>query len=413
MGNKSSNLNNNVNNNVNVSSTTSFEELIDYIATHYILTMDFKSMQNLYNKDYCNNLVILTSDVIKSKFNELEITYLSQRISEGVIVNKDTNKNITYFNKKYLDNINKNNINKNRICNDIAKFYIKIAHVFASIVMTINPIYIYTDVNGNRIKTPLYTKYKLSKNIKTKLYKLGLCNNRINSLKRGINDDNNIIVHPNICNINTNKNKELKTLQEEPGIPELYNLYLDKYDYEKGKFNSMNKETEQMYKDDLYNFYVSFTGEKYMPDNIKRFSDIKLRNYSDTFKCKTDVYKKAYKGTLKDELFKKYAEHLKVMISNANKKQENLLEIINDLFTYEVDEKTKNKIIRVNPSLNEVKLNEVIIKTRKILIDLYITCENDFVNGIKLYEAIVENQIRITSELQIKSLQETARMMYR
>ena len=43
----------------------SFYETIDYIATHYILTMDFKSLSNLSDKAYCDNLVVLTADIIQ------------------------------------------------------------------------------------------------------------------------------------------------------------------------------------------------------------------------------------------------------------------------------------------------------------------------------------------------------------
>ena len=53
-----------------------FYEIIDYIATYYILTMDFKSLSKLSDKEYCDNLVVLTSDIIQKYFNDLEVTYL-------------------------------------------------------------------------------------------------------------------------------------------------------------------------------------------------------------------------------------------------------------------------------------------------------------------------------------------------
>ena len=39
------------------------------------------------------------------------------------------------------------------------------------------------------------------------------------------------------------------------------------------------------------------------------------------------------------------------------------------------------------------KLNEIIEKTRNIIIDLYINCEKDFKEGMKLFEAVVQNKI--------------------
>ena len=68
-----------------------FYDVIDYIATYYILTMDFKSLSKLSEKAYCDKLVILTSDIVDRYFNEIEVTFLAQRIKEGVEVN-DLNK---------------------------------------------------------------------------------------------------------------------------------------------------------------------------------------------------------------------------------------------------------------------------------------------------------------------------------
>ena len=46
-----------------------FYDVIDYIATYYILTMDFKSLSKLSEKAYCDKLVVLTSDIIERYFN--------------------------------------------------------------------------------------------------------------------------------------------------------------------------------------------------------------------------------------------------------------------------------------------------------------------------------------------------------
>jgi hypothetical protein len=56
-----------------------FYDIIDYIATYYILTMDFKSLSKLSEKEYCDKMVILTSKIIEQNLTPLEITYLSQK----------------------------------------------------------------------------------------------------------------------------------------------------------------------------------------------------------------------------------------------------------------------------------------------------------------------------------------------
>ena len=87
MGNTSSTNTNTKNDNPNAE-FNNFYNVIDYIATYYILTMDFKSLSNLANKEYCDKLVVITSDIIKNYFNDMQINYLAQRIKNGEEVNE-------------------------------------------------------------------------------------------------------------------------------------------------------------------------------------------------------------------------------------------------------------------------------------------------------------------------------------
>ena len=54
-----------------------FYQVVDHIATYYILTMDFKSLSKLSEKAYCDKLVILTSDIFERYFNDTEVTWLN------------------------------------------------------------------------------------------------------------------------------------------------------------------------------------------------------------------------------------------------------------------------------------------------------------------------------------------------
>ena len=101
-------------------------EIIDYIATYYILTADFVSLTRLQlSKEYCDNLVILTSDIIDRYFTDLEITYLAQRTKDGIVVNTKKKGKIKFFNKDALNKLDiKNALKKKRMCQAIAKFYI-------------------------------------------------------------------------------------------------------------------------------------------------------------------------------------------------------------------------------------------------------------------------------------------------
>ena len=419
----------------------SVRELMDYIATYYILTMDFNSLRKLQDKEYCDNLVILTSEIVEKYFTNMEITYLAQSIKKEGETNSENEgelqkDKVIFLNKDDLNSLDiKNPIKKKRICNGIAKFYIKIAHIFASILTTINPVYVYKDENGDTVNATIYNKGKIPKNVQPEIRNLNICDNRINALKGDLNLDSldDVSIHPKICSfnakggsnemgtndseqvvttdseqVNPNLADDVKTLADEPGIPELMELYYDdKYDYVTGKFTGMTEQTKALFQENLKYFFTVFTDGNDMPENITKFSDIKLRAYHNMPECKGDdpLLKTNVIGKLTDELFKKYAENLRGMIKKSKDNQELLLDVLNKLFSYTVNIETNKKQIRVNPKLTETSLQEVILETRAIIVKLYLTCETDFTNGIKLYEAIVEKKILETTQSQLNTLE--------
>jgi hypothetical protein len=416
MGNKTSSPQNENSSNVdsNQLKPKSLGQILDYIATYYILTMDFKSLKQLYQKEYCDKLVILTSEIIDRYFTDLEIEYLAQRIKDGEEVNETAKANVVFFDKDELTKLDiQNSIKKKRICVSIAKFYIKIAHLFASIVTTINPTYVYKDNEGNVVKADLFEKGKIPKGTPREIYKLNICSNRINSLRNNQdydNVDNNseVLVGPKFCEININSSGEDKRLDEEPGIPELMDLYYDdNYDADKGIFTGMSEQSKNDFQQDLRIFYQVFTGNKDVPPEIQKFSDIKLRDYKKMPKCQGDdpIFNRKVKGKLSEKLFFEYADNIRQMINKTNKSQQELLEIINQIFVYTIDTQTNKKQIRVNPKLTEVGLQELIVKSRGLIIQLYLSCENDYITGLKIYEAIVEQKIIETTQNQIQNLE--------
>jgi hypothetical protein len=443
MGNQISNLFSNTNEETDTTKLkpATVRQIIDYIATYYILTMDFQSLRKLYDIEYCDKLVILTSDIIERYFTDLQITYLAENIKgqeegeegEEGEKTKETQENvykkdkIIFFEKDDISKFDiKNPTKKRRICLSIAKFYIKIAHVFATILTTVNPVYVYKDEDGNTVKADIYNRNKIPKGTDVEILNLNICDNRINALKRDANvnfsDDleNNteIKIHPKMCSFNLkpkdgDNDDDTKNLEDEPGIPELIELYYDDdYDYDTGKFKGMKEETQKLFNKNLQNFYKVFVdnqGES-MPEYIKKFSDIKLRDYNKNPKCNGDnpSYKSTVKGTIKDDLFKQYAKNLREMMKKANTNQELLLDVLNKLFVYMTDPQTNKKIIRINPKLTEEILQEAVLETRAIIINLYLTCETDFANGIKIYEAIVDKKIIETAKSQIETMERTS-----
>lgn len=400
-------------------------DIVDYIATHYILTSNFQSMKKLSEKAYCDKLVVLTSDIIQRHFNDMEITYLAQRVKSGVEVNELKQEKLTYIDRDSLDKIDVANdaqksIHKKRVCIGIAKFYVKIAHIFSAIVMTINPIYTYKDVSGNTVKATLLQKNQIPKGAERRLHKLNICDNRIRALKRGEEYDKTtgeVSFQPNVCDFqnkprekgDTTTTKTRQTLGEEPGIPELERLYLDDlYDYATGQFAGMSEETAKQYKKDVKTFYTAFTGKEEMPDTITRFSDIPLRDFSQHSGCvlPNAPLRETYNMKTSDPLFVAYAENIRQMIQSAAQNQSKLLEIINVLFSFVDDPYAGGgkRFIRIHPQLTETSLQMAVVNTRKYIVRLYTQCESDYLKGVQLFEAIVERKILETTERQIANM---------
>ena len=366
-------------------------DTLDFIACNYIFTLNYENMKKLYDKKYCDKLVVLTSDIINNYYNEIEVNQLSDRISFGEnFLHKPKHEKIIYYQKSDItDNSKQSN------CNKIAKFYVKIGHLFSAILTTISPEYIYKDPKTGEItKKTLQQKKDIPPGVKPQIVSNSLCTKRLNLLLQ------NQIKNP----LNKDNYKQTDTLSEENGIPELMNLYLDSnYDFSTGLFTSMSPETELKYHKDLTDFYTSFTQEDIMPDTIKSFSDIKLK---DNFK-KYDITIEDYQLSNKS-LMKKYAENIKNMIQRIDFIQQKLLDILNDVFI--INEHEDN--IRISPLLTETKLQQFIEECRENIVELYIHCEEDFVEGINIYEAIIEDILLKTTISQISSLQDILDKIY-
>ena len=339
---------------------------LDHIATKFITSANFKDMENLHKKEYCDKLLIITEKIIEKNLNGLEIMFLNQRTKNGIEVNEMTRAPVIYLAKDDINSIDVNNkVRKHRMCVGIAKFYVKIAHLFAAINKTINPLFSYTDIDGNIHTVPLMDKETIPKGVQIKLTKMNMCSRRIAALKPTQNNENGIIVKGKNCNMNkkvtsimnggaqdenfsykndnwgpmdSNLGQETiltseltdKTLIDEIGIPELIQLYYDEYDFTTGKYHNISKEGKAQYDKDLFTFIPhslvikKFLKIKMVFLTVKKFGDIKLMDFHNQELC-TDPnspWTKSYRGNIDDDLFKKYAENIKQMVEKT-KKQEN------------------------------------------------------------------------------------------
>ena len=372
---------------INKPHISELSDYIDKLASEYILNMDIKNLSRMSNKQYCDKLVVLTGDIISKKFSNAEIAVLKKR-TDGTYDNETTKEKVFFLDSERL-----NDLDKTSMCRDIAKFYVKIAHLYAAIISTINPVYEYEE--GGQLKTAtLMNKNEIPKNAIITKYDLNICNRRIKALQSyKVGDGVDVSIQPAVCDMDRD------TLDKEPGIPELKMLYYDNnYNFETGEFGEMSKETAARFKEDLKRFYTTFTGESEIPEGINDFSSVKLRYYRDC--CANEIHIKE-----DDDLFVLYAKHLNQMISNSKVNQNKLIQILDSLLV------SDKGVMKVNSGIGETEIQELIQNARSLIIDLYINCEEDYVKGMKIYESIVEHNILHTTERQIETLKEQANQL--
>jgi len=412
----------------------SLKQIIDFVATNYILTQNFQDMRKLSDMKYCNKLVILTSKVIEKKLSPIEVEFLAQRTKDGEEINVMSKDNLAFTKKDDLGSLDvKNQTDKRRMCIGIARYYVIIAHIYAAIVTTIKPNYTYTEgmstpvvvpeqqaqeqapeksteqvnkeIVGGDDSVPLEQKQNIPAGANVKVKINNLCSKRLNALlnNQDINGEE-ILIKPNFCKINldTATNKP-RTLASEPGIPELDKLYYDVYNFDQGGFTGMSSEMTKVYLKDVQTFYKIFTGEQTVPDTVKTFSDVPLKALHKSQQCVKNAYANTYKGTIKEKLFQDYVEHMKKMMTTTETNQNKLLAIIDKIFIFEVNPITKAREVTIRPNITEDALQRIVTETRNIIINLYIACEQDFLTGIEIIEAIVENQVKETTNAQLSN----------
>ena len=87
------------------------------------------------------------------------------------------------------------------------------------------------------------------------------------------------------------------------------------------------------------------------------------------------------------------------MVSNVNVRQSNLTNILNELFVFD---STIPDQVRVSNSVTADGVKELTRSVRELVNQINLSCSIDYMNGIKVYEAIVELQALDTSIKQIE-----------
>jgi len=458
--------------------------MVNKIATKYITTQNFQDLAKLENQEYCNKLVVLTSKIFDEYLDSQEIEYLAQHTHLGQVVDKMAKGKVHYLDRKDLSKLDViNQVRKKRLCIGISKYYIKIAHIFAAIVKTINPEYSYKDQFGQHQHVSVLDQHKMppqfhhNTNVKIPMTnKAGksFCQHRINALTPVIDahDGQQALYKVKICDVNNpgaghnsiGPMQRVVSLGAEPGFPELKSLYMDKFDYRSGRFTGMTEKSKKEFEQDMGTFYKAFTNKSTAPPSLSTFDNVPLMDYHNQPPCQTPdgflVQQFAYDPT--SSLYKTYADHLEKMKKDATAGQEKLVGILKQLFIKKLEKgpvrttrraprrrgypqapphrayprrdwlhdqvahqaanaayarrrgwrggaaskETQHVVYTLNPTLTHKKLDEIVLQTRKLILELYTQCEIDFKTGIKLFEAIVEKKEQEKMAKQHASLKE-------
>ncbi len=384
-------------------------EYIDMIATNYILRQSIVDMLRFSDKEYYDNMIVLTSYILKNKLDSLDLSNIKERVINGNNNNNNNNNNnepIYYSDEKKLKEITfRNEKKKQKALLLISKFYIKIMTLFSAVTATIDPQYVYEDENGEKQFFYLkdfenYSKRLDSKTKKLKINQLdnpiGFVKKRLGILKNKMDSSNNnngdfVIINPGekFCE-NPKSNNESNTLENEIGIKELDALYFDVYDYEENKWNKKSEKMQKKYDEDIKLFYQIFTGKKEKPENIKTFADIEMLDFHNLKRCINRDYYQDLLVSKNDELFILYMEKIDKIQSITKTYKKQLLHVLKQIFI--PFEENKETSFIISPKLTMDLLLQYQDDVKKSINKIYMNCERLFIEALVLYEKMYENQ---------------------
>ena len=288
--------NNNENDNIMKINKDNLVDLVDEIATKFILQQNMVDMIRFTDKKYYDNLIILTSSIMKKELTDLELGILQDRVLNSVNnntqnINNDEhmeNNHIYFTNAEQLKRISLiGEKEKQKALYLISKFYIKIMTVFSAITSIIDPQYAYQDEQGNKKLFHLkdFNDYKMvNQELNTitleQLYNpMSFVKKRLNILKNKMNDGNQnseqVTINPGELFCKSDEND----IKSEIGIKELDTLYFDIYDYDNNKWGKMSSSMKEKYERDLTKFYQIFSGKKIDRLKLHHLMILKILNF--------------------------------------------------------------------------------------------------------------------------------------
>ena len=411
------------------------EKEIDRIATDYILSMNFQDMENMTTENGCGKMVLIVEDILKKNTTEVDLSYLDKS-SGGLfsLAAPPSGKESIFVFPKDEDIQKKMDVSdpktKISMCRNIAKFYVQVAHLFAAIIMTINPKYEYTK-DGETKRVGIMDRKDIPEdalNSARIVLEENFCSLRKNillensNLKDNSNNNNEISIAVPYCSMDD----KITSIGNSRGIKELEALYNDEYDTSTGLF-SKSASSDKEYKKMVAEFYNAIYGtgtrtgsepnilsDINMPkDNTKEGcyatsngtmnSEIEEGDESDDDdEAKTSknplnsaILREKYTG-VDSGLYRDFKNNIEKMKMVAEKNTTDIFATLGVLFDLSKDP------ITINPKITPENIESLIETTRENIKNLYLQCEIDFQEGLKLFKQIAISNIAqlITQDLE-------------
>jgi hypothetical protein len=343
------------------------DETINLLIYKYIASLNYNNLIELSSKANSNKLIIKLSEMLSSLKKE-QVNYLLE--------------------KKQVESTNDFLQN----CMKLADYYVLIINLFTSITLTLI-VHPTLEFKKNKLNT-------IERNIDRNI----LAGNRMSILLNNKNikefqekyHNGRITLTSDICNFNQKGgDSSISTIYETSIIPELEELYYDKYNHNTGKFEGMSSKMQKKYKTDLNSFYTTLTGTS-IPSNITKFQEISLSKYLENPSS-------SYHSSSSSDNFVNYIENINSILEIITKYNTALLDVLKEIFIH-----NESNGITINSNLTHeyiVKLTRTTISTIK---EFYMYCEILYAKGVKIYIDIVNLQLLDTSAHQIENLKAMA-----
>lgn len=379
--------------------TNKLFDALEQTAAHVILSQNFKERLQLQDKAYCDRSIIITKDIFKRALDLETLHYMVENIdgSKGRQTDKILNLTQHVSDKE-----------RERMCAISARYYIRIAQIYAAIMKVVDPHY--KIPNSTKLIPMLERKSRnnadlsIDKKNRGNLVYNGFVPSRIKNLGYNIvkrEDGTPIVEMQNkVCGDIT-----LTSAMKIPGLMELRSLYFDVFNPETNKFDRMSVSSAASYKEHVDALYKALNpGETDVPDSVSSFEDITYSFDQTTIGDLCKMYNpnatramkyRAKKNSVDRDMLQNFADDLNNLRSMYEDVQPRLIKELGKLFQVKTFSAAPRKRIELR-KLTMTKVDSIATNVRDILSDFYrktdIQYRKTIVSFSSLFDAVKSMQ---------------------